>query len=242
LQDLADRFSTDIHPLMTRDAGGCIACHASDSGRLMLMATTPQETFFRIRSEGFFELTTGKMTARVVDESMPQLGPAWSEDEKNTMIKFSCDLATIDGAGTPPDEEFPPDLLTPFTGTAVTDYDNTFLTYDQLRGRVIQAFDDDWVRLGVDQFSENIALFGAWTSCALSSPRARRRRSSSSASISSLKTCVRARSRVPRPFAGLDLNAAITQEPASALTSFEAETATFTGLPSGCFPGATRHR
>src|SRR5688572_4459268 len=52
LDELADRFTTDIYPLMAReDLRGCIACHAEGSGRQMTMlassTTAGRDTFFR---------------------------------------------------------------------------------------------------------------------------------------------------------------------------------------------------
>src|SRR4051794_15055044 len=44
--------------------------------------------------------------------------------------------------GTLADEQYPPELLQPYTGPANTDYDNTVLVYDQLRSRVKQVFAD----------------------------------------------------------------------------------------------------
>ena len=38
LEQMAARFATDVFPLWTRAEGGCVACHASDSDRLMKMA------------------------------------------------------------------------------------------------------------------------------------------------------------------------------------------------------------
>ena len=241
LQEMADRFAADIDPLMERGAGGCIACHAADSGRLMTMADTPQNSFFRIRANGYFRLVTGMIPERVINESMPQGGPAWSADEKDLLQTFACDLATIDDGGIPPDEEFPPDLLSPYTGPAATDYDNTFITYDQLRGRVIQAFDDDWVRLGVDQFSANISLLGGadfvntFVPARVSTPEF-----FVGLDLLAEDVCRRAVDDLTGPFAGLDLDAPIQAEPPSASTLLEAEgsVVTINGLPAGCLPGA----
>src|SRR4051794_37888592 len=66
LNEMAGRFVTDIDPLMERAEGGCIACHYSDSGRLMTLADTAQNSFFRIRASGFFRLTNGAIAERVV--------------------------------------------------------------------------------------------------------------------------------------------------------------------------------
>ncbi|HEY4223811.1 MAG TPA: carbohydrate-binding domain-containing protein [Myxococcota bacterium] len=239
LQQMADRYSSDIDPLMRRTSGGCLQCHATDSGRLMTMVDSPQDTFFRVRAGGFFRLVTGMVPERIIDETMPQGGPMWSDSEKDTLLSFACDLATIDDAGVPPDEVFPPDLLSPYTGAAPTDYDDTFLTYEQLRGRIIQQFDDDWVREGVDEFSLNIALFGGADFVNTFVPA----RDAEPEFFDGLTTlsedvCLRAATNATGPFDSLDLDAATQDEAASQLQAFEAEHATFVGLPAGCEPGA----
>src|SRR4051812_39747395 len=67
LDDLATRYSAQISPLMTRPStqGGCLDCHAQDSGRLMTMAADPKDTFYRIRAGGFFRLVTNAIPERV---------------------------------------------------------------------------------------------------------------------------------------------------------------------------------
>jgi len=60
-----------------------------------------------------------------------------------------------------PDEQFPPDLLQPYTGPAITDYDNTFINYLQLKARVSQLFADTGIGGGTDAyFASKIALLG----------------------------------------------------------------------------------
>ena len=58
------------------------------------------------------------------------------------------------------DEQFPASLLTPYAGPAIDVYDNTFLGYMQLKGKVAAIFDDGWVRGGTDRFQANIGLLG----------------------------------------------------------------------------------
>lgn len=240
LEELAMRFEAEIYPLMARPAGegGCIACHADGSDRLMRMAPTARDTFFRMRAAGYLRPTAGMISERVVNESMPPGDePRWAPTEKEALVSFSCALATVDASGTPADEEFPPDLDTPWTGAVPTNWDNTFLTYDQLRKRVIQAFDDDWVREGVDKFSENIALFGGVDFVTTFVP-ARQATPEFLVAFDVLAedVCARAASDLTGPFAGLDLDAPLHDDVPSATRSFEAETSTITGLPDGCLP------
>src|SRR4051794_9957114 len=58
------------------------------------------------------------------------------------------------------DEAFPPNLLEPYSGPAVTYYDNTFVNFLQLQARVKAVFNDTWVRGGADQWKKNMVLFG----------------------------------------------------------------------------------
>jgi hypothetical protein len=63
--------------------------------------------------------------------------------------------------GALPDEQFPPDLLKPYTGPPNTDYENTFVTYLQLKSRVVQLFADTGLGGGTDAyFTSKIALLG----------------------------------------------------------------------------------
>lgn len=251
LDQMSARFATEVFPLWTRAEGGCVQCHASDSDRLMKMAVTVDEaalieagdplapangaadTFFRVRAGGFLRLTTGMAPARVLDESMPQDGPAWIEDEKSALLDFACDLATVDEGGIPPDEEFPPDLLSPYEGEAITDYDNTFLTFDQLKGRIDVQFDDEWVREGVDQFSANISLFGGADFVQTFVPaRQATPEFFTGLDILAEDVCARAAADGTGPFAGLDLTLPTQAEPPSTTTVREAESLAL-GAPDG---------
>jgi hypothetical protein len=246
LADAQARFVDDVWPLMTRNAGGCIACHADDSGRQLRLApdgpSAAAATFLRLRAGGWLGFSTGSMVARVDDDSMPPGGPAWTDDEKAALHRVACDLAEADESAPAADESFPPELDLPYEGPAATDYDNAFLTYDQLRGRVDVVFDDAWVRDGVDRFSENIALFGG-VDFVTSFVPARQATPEFLAGLDLLAEdiCARAAHDGTGPFAGLDLSGAIIDAPTSTTTHIEAEdraVVTYTNLPTGCQPGA----
>lgn len=244
LDEIQLRFVDGVYPLMTRAEGGCIACHADDSGRLLRMslpgASEATATFLRMRSGGWLDRTAGSMVYRVEDDSMPQGGPAWTPGEKQVLDQLACDLAAVDGGeNTPQDEQFPPELLLPYDGPVSTEYDNTFLTYNQLRGRVLQVFDDEWVREGVDEFSANIALFGGVDFISSFVP-ARQATSEFLAGLDLLAedVCQRAAADGTGPFAGLNLSGPIFNEPAPATTTFQAEGPNVTYVGLGCLPGA----
>ena len=247
IDEVQQRFVLEIYPLMTRSTGGCVQCHADDSGRLLRMTQPgPSEaaaTFLRMRGGGWLNRAPGSMVFRIEDNSMPQGGPAWTRSEKDLLAQLACDLSAVDGGvDTPLDEQFPPELTLPYDGPAITDYDNTFLTFNQLRGRVSEVFHDEWVRLGVDEFSTNIALFGGVDFIATFVPgRAATPEFLAGLDILAQDVCQRAAADGTGPMVGLDLNGAIFTEPPPVTTTFQAEgpDVLYSGL--GCPPlaGAT---
>ena len=245
LEAIEQRFVADIYPLMTRAESGCIACHDDVSGRAMVVSAPENDggvsTFLRLRGTGFFTFHPGTAVARVLDETMPLGGPAWSAGEKAVLERFGCDLRRVDGDDPIPlDEQFPAQLDRPYTGAPVDDYDNAFVNYSQLRGRVDVVFDDAWVREGVDKFSENIALFGGVDFISSFVP-ARQATAEFLAGLDLLAedVCDRAAADGTGPFEGLDLLAPLIDEPASSVSTFQAEapTNTIANLPEGCRPG-----
>ncbi len=164
LTELIDRFSANIYPMMTRDAaeGGCITCHGPDVVGGFAMGTTAVDTFHKIRTAGYFDFDPLNFYDRVDRALMPPSpNPAWNDDERDDLRVFTCAAVLYEQDNPIPlDEIFPPGLLEPYVGPAPTEYDNTFLTFEQLKGRIDVQFGDDWVRDGEDRFSANISLFG----------------------------------------------------------------------------------
>lgn len=79
--------------------------------------------------------------------------------------------ATVDGGGGEdqgpppggelPDEQFPPELLEPYTGEAIDYYDNTNLGYRQLRAKIDRVFADTGLGGGTDKFfADKLSLLG----------------------------------------------------------------------------------
>ena len=253
LEELQARFVNDIYPLMVRGEAGCIACHDEASGRSMRVSTpagdnvdSATSTFLRLRSGGFFGIGPGTATTRIVDESMPLGGPAWSDNEQILMERLSCDLRRVDADNPVPlDEQFPAELLLPYAGAPVLDYDNAFVNYAQLRGRVDVVFDDEWVREGTDQFSANIALFGGVDFISTFVP-ARQATAEFLAGLVLLAedVCDRAATDGTGPFVGVNLTAPLVDEPVLTSILFEAEAPeqTIVGLPADCLPNANATR
>jgi hypothetical protein len=60
-----------------------------------------------------------------------------------------------------PDEKFPPELLDPYTGPPIDDYDNTTLSYGQLKSRIKAVFADDFIGGDTEKYiASKIALLG----------------------------------------------------------------------------------
>ncbi len=72
-----------------------------------------------------------------------------------------ADSAVVLPGGSEPDEQFPPELMGPYTGPAIDDYANTFIDYLQLQARVSAVFGD--TRIGGNTetyFASKISLLG----------------------------------------------------------------------------------
>lgn len=240
---MAERFAEDIYPLMTRAEGGCNGCHGPDSGRMLSMGPTGTDTFYRLRSGGFLELgRTNSMLDRVsrTDETaMPQGGPYWSQAELNHLSCFVEQLAQFESAGSPPDESFPVELLEPYAGPPSTEYDNSFLTYEQLKGRIRVQFQDDWVRDSVDKFTENIALFGGVDFVTSFVPN-RQPTTDYLLGLDMLAydVCQQAATKDTGPFVGLDVTAPIVEEVPSTTQLWQAESTSLTRTGT-CFYNVT---
>jgi len=130
------------------------------------------------------------------------------------------------GSGGPEDEQFPPNLLTPYGGPASDVYDNTFIGYMQLKGKVAAVFGDSWVRGGVDQFQANIGLFGG-ADFVNHFVEARVATSDFLLALDSLSkdVCSTAVAAKSGPFTGLDVAAPVVDVPASRTLVFQAENA-----------------
>ena len=166
LQTVAADFARVVHPAMVREVSGCISCHGPTSGRLFKVNLEGVESFYAARAGGFLTPESGSLLSRLVttDEStrMPRGQPSWSAQELAAVASLTCQLAAVEKRqpAARPDEEFPQALLEPYTGPAVATYDNPFLGYLQLKGKVKAVFNDDWMRGGVDRFAQNVGLFG----------------------------------------------------------------------------------
>lgn len=240
---MATRFETDLFPLMTRAEGGCQACHYPDSGRMLSMGPTGSDTFYRLRAAGFLELNRNNSMldrlSRTDETAMPSGGPYWTQDELNLLACFVENLDAFESSAPPADESFPVELLEPYTGPSATEYDNTLLTYEQLKGRVAVQFEDDWVRNGEDKFTTNIALFGGVDFESTFVPN---RQPTADyllgLDLMAIDVCRTAVDNGTGPFVGIDVTAAIEEELPSTASTVQAE-GTDIVRTGGCFYSVT---
>jgi hypothetical protein len=242
ISDVANDFTTNVYPLMTRTSSGCTSCHIPGSARLFVVAPTGSETFYGARASGYLANTPGSILDRLTSSDatakMPRGLPSWTSSEIDRVSQVVCKLKAYDAAAgsIPADEQFPPNLLEAYTGPAITTYDNPFINFSQLTGRVKQVFGTGWVVGGVDKLQQNIALFGG-VNFTTSFVEARSATPEFLTGLDSLSKdmCSQAvADRTKGPFVGVDVAAELVDTPASADRLFEAEAMTkSTGAASG---------
>lgn len=238
---VAQDFATAVHPLMVRQTNGCIGCHDAASGRSFRVTPDGVETFYLARGAGFLQDQPGTILDRLLSQDplahMPR-GGTWTSEEIDAAATAVCKVKALDlQGGTPIDEQFPPNLLQPFTGDAGS-YDNTFLNYTQLKNKVAAVFQDDWVRGGADKFQQNIGQFGGIDFVT----RFNEARAATSEFLMGLDTlapdiCGAAADGGTGPFAALNLTAPVVDIPASSTRVFEAEAPTTIKTPSSADGG-----
>ncbi len=243
LQTVAEDFARVVHPAMVRESSGCISCHGTTQGRLFTVSSNGLESFYALRAAGFLTPESGSLLSRLVttDESarMPRGAAPWSAQEIARVAHLTCQLAAVEARQpmSRPDEEFPQALLEPYGGPAIATYDNPFLGYLQLKGKVKAVFNDDWVRGGVDRFSQNVGLFGG-VDYQNHFVEARVATADFFLGLDDLSrdVCLTAATARTGPFAGLDLAQPLVDVPAPTTAQYEMEQA---ALSSGTVPPGT---
>lgn len=225
---LAEEFARDVQPAMARMNNGCVACHAINSGRLFTVAADGTETFYKARSGGYFLRKPGSILDRLITQDAAAQMPRssrWEKENIEALAHLACKVQAFEEqGGLLPDEEFPPNLLTPFTGTKPTTYENTFINSVQLEGRVKQVFNDDWVRGGVDKFAANLSSFGGVNfTTTFVEARVATPEFLLGLDLLAPDVCQQAATAKTGPFTGLDLVAPIVDSVASTTQTFEAE-------------------
>lgn len=235
LETIAADFARDVFPAMQRTGvEGCVACHAPNMGRMFRVTSDGADTFHTAHQAGYFDDKPGSLLDRLTTTDklarMPKDGKLWPKADVEAVARVQCMVKAYAGqGGTPPDEQFPMNLLTPYAGPAITTYDNSFINMVQLQGKVKAVFNDDWVRGGTNQYQANIGLFGGVDF----TTRYNEARVATSEFLLGLDklapdVCAQAATARTGPFAGFDLAAPITDIAASQTFTFEAEGANVT--------------
>ncbi len=232
LEEAAGLFASDVYPAMVSGQSQCVSCHAPAANRRFTVTSDATETFYQSRGAGFFADDQGSVLARLINVDdrvrMPQAAPAFSDATVQAVAKVACMLKAFEAnGGTAADEQFPPELLLPYGGAAISSYDNPFLNFVQLKGKVKSIFNDDWVRTGADQYERNIGLFGG-VNFTTHFVEARVATPDFLLGMDSLApdVCGAAATAGTGPFAGLTLTTPIIDVPAQATTIVQIESLT----------------
>ncbi len=235
IDEIANEFATTVHPDMLNAASGCISCHAVDNKRLFTVTSSGVDTFYKARAAGYFGDAPGSLISRLASNdaaaAMPKGLTPWSVKQVQEVGKIACMVRAYEqSGGTLADEQFPPELLTPYTGVKSTDYDNTFINFVQVKGKVKAVFADDWQRGGVDQWDKNIGLFGGVNfKTNFVEARAATPEFLLGLDVLAPDVCGVASKGLTGPFAGLNLTAAIIDTPPASTQTVEAENVAPTG-------------
>lgn len=221
------RFSQDVEPRLLDAATGCTSCHGETSGRRLIVSGDGRQDFYRAQAANLLDRGGASMLARLLTSDpvtrMPKGLPAWSVAEVQPVADIVCALEAFQNT-TQADEIFPPGLDDPYTGPSLSEFDDNFINYPQLKGKVRAIFADDWVRGGVDRFAENIGLFGG-VDFRTRLVEARGATSDFLLGLDALATdvCGQARSSTSGPFTAMDLSLPVVDTPPSSTTRYEAE-------------------
>lgn len=161
------RFEREIYPLLLRGGeASCIRCHDQATSSELEFVGDARDDFQMLLAGGYFlpnrpDSLLSRIEAENPKRRMPKGddAPLWTDAERELLRQFATSVSVgIDSEMD--DEAFPVELLSPYRGERVTTPDTQFLSYTQLQGKIRSVFADDWVRNGVDQFKEHVALFG----------------------------------------------------------------------------------
>lgn len=232
LSEIAQEFSEQVQPRLESADRGCTACHGPANNRPFTVAATGTETFHTALAAGFFRDDPRSLLARLVNPDaaarMPQGAGAWDKAALVEVARIGCMARAYEAnGGTPPDEQFPPQLLEPYTGAPNPNYDNTFINYAQLKNKVNALFDDPWVRGGEDLFEKNIGLFGGVNfTTHFVEARAATAEFLLGLDVLAPDLCSAAVANHTGPFVGVDTTAELVDVPASSTRAVEIESLT----------------
>lgn len=164
----ADRFKTQLWPLITAGEKNCFGCHGNQTQTPLEMSEDSRETFLTLLQKNYFDPENpssllAKLSSPTEKNRMPPPpATAWDEAKLKIIRAFVNDLFKARGGeDLHADENFPDALLQPFDKKTAEaqGQDNVFLSYYQLKRKVQEIFADDWKRNERDLFGENIVMF-----------------------------------------------------------------------------------
>ena len=174
-QDVAarfeERFQSEIWPLFGAGTrSGCLSCHAREGRTPLLLFRGAPASFKALLAGGYLDPQnpTGLLARLASSDPLVRMPPppraALEEPAIAKLRGFLTEIHTLELAKR--DEmgrQFPEALLEPWSPPephTPPPRDNSFLSYTQLRGKIVTIFGDDWQRGEKDLFLENIAQFG----------------------------------------------------------------------------------
>ncbi|MBB6052207.1 hypothetical protein [Armatimonas rosea] len=161
---LEQTFTKELWPVLT---GQCAPCHGKKNPSQLLLPADSHTAFLKLVAEGQFDPDNhSSIVYRVTTTDKNIIMPPQGM-HKLTVAQITAFDHFAEGvraqqalSGKKPDEQFPPYLTLPFTGAKKPTFDNTFLTFRQLRGKTKAIFADDGEREDRNLFLDNAALFG----------------------------------------------------------------------------------
>ncbi len=145
---------------------GCLDCHSSDSATNLKLSGRPLEDLRRLIDEGYLatdgpDTLLERLSTPHPEKRMPKDGPRWSDESIAQVAELVELLGRIEReTGTPADEQFPRSLLSEYPEPTDQAAPNQFLSYRQLKAKILRLFDDDGVRGDRDLFADNLAALG----------------------------------------------------------------------------------
>lgn len=163
------RFEKQVWPLLTRSAANCVACHGKDNPSQLHFPDGAANSYHQMLTEGRLDAHNpasllARVTATGPGKMPPAPMPGWSAADIKILRDYVTDSmqtrALVADKGPKSDEVFPASLLSASKSPGLREgEDNTFLTYFQLRRKVVAVFGDDWKRGDKNLFADNVAQF-----------------------------------------------------------------------------------
>ena len=169
LKRFATRFSSEIYPLLNRDANGCKVCHYAESPRMLRVLSSARATFSLLLEQNLFDTRDpmaipSRVSSGDSDLRMPKVGEL-TQEEIGRIHRFARELtdtlnSSSHGGTGLPDERFPDSLLITYDGEDRQELVQRRMSYYQLRRSFGTLFGADWLASsGPDPFKNKANIF-----------------------------------------------------------------------------------